>query len=223
MFGIIPYGLRLQYHRQYFRNEVFSRMLVDILSAAPPHLNVMDGVVAMEGEGPAAGHLRSVGALLASRDAVALDAVATKIAGFNPLDVYTTRNGWERGLGEARLTHIQVLGAPLRSVETRDFEHSAIASHLFRSRLPSIFYAYFEGQMVLTPEVRQEKCTSCGECVRTCPTGASRLTKRNAWIDKRQCIHCMCCHEVCRDNAIRLRQRPFGWIFRKSAALSRWI
>ncbi|MGB7295334.1 MAG: DUF362 domain-containing protein, partial [Candidatus Aminicenantales bacterium] len=49
MSGIIPSGLRLEYHRRFPRNDVFSQMLVDVFSAAPPSLTVMDAVVGMEG------------------------------------------------------------------------------------------------------------------------------------------------------------------------------
>jgi uncharacterized protein (DUF362 family) len=45
MFGIIPYGLRLDYHRIFKWSDVFSQMLVDIFSCAPPHLTIMDGIL----------------------------------------------------------------------------------------------------------------------------------------------------------------------------------
>jgi len=124
MFGIIPWGLRHKYHRQFIRNEVFSEMLVDIFSCAPPHLTIMDAVLAMEGEGPGAGKPRKVGVVLASRDAVALDAVATRIIGLNPLDISTTFHAHERGLGIGSLENIEMLGERLRGVEVKNFGSS---------------------------------------------------------------------------------------------------
>jgi len=110
MYGIIPHGLRSSYHRQFYKNELFSQMLVDIFSCAPPHLNIMDAIVAMEGEGPSAGRPKKVNLILASRDAVALDAVASKIIGLDPLQILTTKYADERGLGVGQLENIEIIG-----------------------------------------------------------------------------------------------------------------
>ena len=92
MFGVIPHGFRHRYHREFIKNDVFSQMLVDIFSCVPPHLTIMDAIVAMEGEGPSAGSPKKVGVIIASKDAVAVDAVALKITGSNPMNIYTTQN-----------------------------------------------------------------------------------------------------------------------------------
>jgi len=214
MFGIIPYGLRLKYHRQYIKNDDFSQMLVDILSCLPPHLNIMDGVIAMEGEGPSAGNLRKVGVILASSDAVALDAVASKIVGLNPMDVFTTFHAHNRGLGRGRIEDIEIIGERLQEVQVKNFKHSVIAVSLLRRRLPSFLYAYFQDQLVLIPEVKKDNCTACLECINICPQKAVSLRDDLAWIDKKACIHCMCCHEVCRYKAIKLKKRAIGRIVR---------
>jgi len=189
-------------------------MLVDILSCMPPHLNIMDGVIAMEGEGPSAGNLRRVGVILVSSDAVALDAVATKIVGFNPMDVFTTFHAHNRGLGNGRIEDIEIIGERIQEVRVKNFKHSAIAISLFRRKLPSFLYAYFQDQLALIPEVRKEKCTGCLECIEICPVEAAELHEELAWLDKKRCIHCMCCHEVCRDNAIKLKRKLTGRVVR---------
>jgi len=214
MYGIIPYGLRLKYHRQYINNEDFSQMLVDILSCVPPQLNIMDGIIAMEGEGPSAGNLRNAGVILASSDAVALDAVATKIVGFNPMDIYTTFHAHNRGLGTGRIEDIEVIGERIQDVQLKNFKHSAIAIGLLRRKLPSFLYAYFQNHLALTPEVRKENCTVCLECIEICPVNAVELHEELVWIKKKGCIQCMCCHEVCRYNAIKLKKTFIGRIVR---------
>jgi len=215
MYGIIPYGLRLKYHRQYIKNDEFSQMLVDILSCAPPHLNIMDGIIAMEGEGPSAGNLRKVSLILASPDAVALDAVTTKIVGFNPLDIFTTYYAHSRELGIGRIEDIEVVGEKIRDVQLKNFKHSAIAVGLFRRRLPSFLYAYFQEQLVLIPEIKKERCSACLDCMNICPVEAVKLQDDIAFIDKKKCIHCMCCHEVCRENAIELKRKLVGRVVQR--------
>ncbi len=221
MFGLIPHGLRLQYHREFMRNEIFSQMLVDIFSCAPPHLTIMDAITAMEGEGPSAGKARNVGLILASEDAVALDAVASKIVGFNPFDIHSTQNAHERNLGVAELKNIDILGESIQDVRIRNFKHSTIAIGFLRRRIPSFLYAYLQKELVLIPEVDQKKCTKCLECVKICPVQASRKRRKSVWINKKECIHCMCCHEICRYQAIRLHRKPFGHLFRLATMLGR--
>ena len=218
MYGIIPYGFRCSFHREYAKSEVFARMLVDIFSCAPPQLNIMDAIHAMEGEGPSAGSPKNVGLILASPDAVALDAVATKIIGLDPMQIHTTQNAAERGLGTARIEEIEILGEKIQNSAIKDFKQSAIAVGLIRKKIPAFLHGFIQWQLVLIPRVVSKKCTGCQECVDICPTGAARMLEKKAAIDKPQCIHCMCCHEVCRFHAIKLGQKPLGRMIRKLTA-----
>lgn len=214
MYGIIPHGLRCSYHRRFFKNELFSQMLVDIFSCAPPHLNIMDAIVAMEGEGPSAGKPKNVGLILASQDAIALDAVTSKIIGLDPMDILSTKYADERGFGTGQLDKIEILGEKIQDIQAKDFKNSAIAVGLIRKKIPAFLHAFIQGQLVLIPEVNGKTCTACWECVDICPLGAAKQHMGVARIDSSLCIHCMCCHEVCRFQAVKLKQRTFGRIVR---------
>lgn len=214
LFGIIPQGQRLHYHRLFSRNEIFSQMLVDIFSCAPPHLTIMDAIEAMEGEGPSAGNPKKLGVIIASQDAVAVDAVAAKIGGLNPLDIYTTLHAHERRQGTGEIKNITIAGEKIGDVEVNDFKHSAIAIGLLKRKIPSSLYAYLQNQLILIPKVLRDNCRGCLECINICPTGAAQLDQGLAWIEKAQCIHCMCCHEVCLFHAIKLKQLFLGKIIK---------
>ncbi|MGM0466745.1 MAG: DUF362 domain-containing protein, partial [Acidobacteriota bacterium] len=216
MYGIIPHGQRIKFHKQFPLPSDFSEMLVDIYSCAPPNLNIMDGIVSMEGEGPSAGNPKKTSLILASQDGIALDAVASKIIGLNPLDIYTTQDAYQRGLGAGDLNKIKILGEKISSVQARDFKHSTVAVGLIQKRIPQILHAYIQNQLANIPEIRSAACTGCMECVEICPTGAAQKIHDKARIEKNKCIHCMCCHEVCRFNAIKLKKRPLGLIIRKA-------
>ena len=95
MYGIIPAGLRRRFHRDCLREGDFAQMLVDINTMAMPALTIIDGITAMEGEGPGSGTLKDLGLVLASRDVTALDAIAGFIMGLKPEDVLTTRYAGE--------------------------------------------------------------------------------------------------------------------------------
>ena len=219
MFGVIPHGLRLKCHRQFGQSDQFSEMLVDIFSRVRPHLTIMDGVVAMEGEGPAAGRCRTTGVVVAGRDGVAVDAVSSAIIGFNPMNIFTTSDADKRGLGQGRLSQIEVLGESLESVRVEGFEHSAIALGLLRRKIPSRLFSTIYEYLALIPEVIVGRCTGCLECVGICPAGAAKKRDGKAWLDQTVCIHCLCCHEVCRFEAIRVQKRFLGKVIHRVEAL----
>lgn len=222
IFGVIPYGLRLHYHRRFIRNTVFSQMLVDLYSCLPAQLTIMDAVVAMEGEGPGNGSPKKIGLILSSLDGVAVDAVATRLVGYNPLDIFTTFHAHRGGVGVGDIERIEILGESLAEVEIKTFKPSVVATRLFQKRLPSFLYAYFQDQLVLIPEVIPEKCTNCLECVRICPSRAMRpgwSEGKAPRVDETRCIHCLCCNEVCRYQAVRLKQLFLGKLIRRAESL----
>lgn len=202
MYGTIPVGFRRRFHGEYVKSEDFSRMLTDVFSTIRPQLTIMDGIIAMEGEGPAGGSLRRLGVILTGRDTVALDAVATKIVGMNPVDIHTTRNASERRLGVGELESIEVVGESIKSVAVADFRPPASASRAIVSKVPRFLSTFILDQLSIRPRVVERQCTGCAECEKACPAGAISVIGEIAEINRGICIKCMCCHEVCRFDAI---------------------
>lgn len=98
-FGCVTGLNKARMHLRAQDPETFSQMLVDLLGAVQPELTVMDAVVGMEGNGPSNGLPKKVNAILASKDSVALDAVACKMVGIEPFMVPSTRLAHEQGKG----------------------------------------------------------------------------------------------------------------------------
>jgi len=229
MYGTIPSGLRTRFHGEYVKTEDFSQVLTDIFSATRPQLTIMDGIVVMEGEGPASGGLRRLGVVLASQDAVALDAVVAKMVGLNPMDIYTTRYCDERGLGVGKLDNIKVVGERLKSVAVSDFKAPVSASNLVMQRVPGFLPRLVTRQLSVRPRVIERQCTGCRECEKICPAGAISVASKTARINLGLCIQCMCCHEACRFNAIVPTRSTIGMvvhlfaiIVNKLRSLSAW-
>ncbi|MFA4858790.1 MAG: DUF362 domain-containing protein, partial [Candidatus Margulisiibacteriota bacterium] len=87
LFGCLPGLLKSQCHVRFARKEDFDLMLLDILQLVKPALNIVDAVVAMEGEGgPVTGALRPMNIIVAGVDAVAVDSVCAVLTGKQPHD-----------------------------------------------------------------------------------------------------------------------------------------
>ncbi len=219
LYGVIPTGQRTALHGEHPQPADFARVLVDIFSAVKPALTVMDGIVAMEGAGPANGTPRPLGLILAGPDAVAVDAVAQAVIGLDPLRVWTTYHAHQRGLGTGDLNKIEVLGESLESVRVKDFRLPPAAGELM-GRVPAPLTRWATRHLQAQPVVVPRRCVGCGACVRACPTGAAQFRGKKAWIDRTTCIRCMCCHEACRYGAIDLHVDLLGRFFR---AAERWV
>ena len=95
------------------------RGAVDVASAVMPALTVLDGTTGQEGLGPVHGIPVQLGVLLASRDLVAGDAVASSVMGFKPDELDSTVYAAAKGLGTMDFDEIEVVGEPIANVQRR--------------------------------------------------------------------------------------------------------
>ena len=68
-------------------------MLIDLNKCVAPKLYVMDGIVAMEGNGPGSGDPVPMNVLLMSTDPVALDSVFSRLVYLKP-EMVPTMSSW---------------------------------------------------------------------------------------------------------------------------------
>ena len=203
LFGCVVGPRKLQWHLKAGSDyEHFARMLVHIARAAKPALNIIDGVVAMEGNGPQAGQLRDIGVIAASADAVALDAVVTKMLGFDPDAVYTTRAAREIGWGTPRVEDIEIAGVNIADVSVKDFVPPRKGDLILP--VPQFVKRALRRLFTSRPRVDAKKCRLCGECAKICPAQAISIDKK-VIIDHGRCIRCFCCQEMCPWQAIDVR------------------
>ena len=101
-FGCIPGFLKGQYHVKLPDPYDFATMLVDLNTLIKPRLYIMDGISAMEGNGPRSGKPKQLNVLLLSIDPIALDATASRIINLNPEFIPTSKLGEKAGLGTYR-------------------------------------------------------------------------------------------------------------------------
>lgn len=107
------FGGLLNTHRHYTHTWIHET-LVDLLAIQkeihPGIFAIMDGTTAGNGPGPRTMKPEIKNVILASADQVAIDAVAAKLMGFDPLSIKYIRMAHERGLGVGDFREIEMVG-----------------------------------------------------------------------------------------------------------------
>ncbi len=80
-------------------HPVVNEVLRDLATVLRPDLTVMDATVALEGNGPKSGRPRICNLVLSGADPVAVDAVAARIMGLDPLSIRHLAVCQEAGIG----------------------------------------------------------------------------------------------------------------------------
>lgn len=108
---------------RHYAHKYMHEVLVDLMlmqrELHPSVFAVMDGTVCGDGAGPRTMIPRIKNYILASGDSVAIDAVAARLMGFDPLSIPYLRMCHERGLGVADPAQIRVVGEDVGGVNFR--------------------------------------------------------------------------------------------------------
>ena len=99
---------------RHYAHKHIHEVLVDLVimqkELHPAVFAVMDGTVCGDGAGPRTMIPREGNLLLASADSVAIDALAARVMGFDPMSIPYLRMCHERGLGVADLREMEIVG-----------------------------------------------------------------------------------------------------------------
>lgn len=201
-------------HTQYPNADIFARMLADLNLTVNPRLYLMDGITAMEGNGPTSGDPVSMNVLLFSTDPIALDSVFCHLIHLDPELVPTNIHGEKMGLGVWQSSQIEVvtpdgsftpeqirerLGNPSFAVDRKKIKGKNIMDTF---RVFGIFRK--------KPYIVKDQCRKCGVCVSACPVEGKAVRFDNGRTkppvyDYKKCIRCFCCQEMCPHRAIQVK------------------
>ena len=212
-FGCIPGLIKSEFHVKLSNAFSMSRMLVDLTRFLRPRLYIMDGIMAMEGNGPSGGTSTPLNVLLLSTDPVALDATVCRIINLNPEFVPTNKFGLEQGLGTYLQEEIEVIGDALETFVNPKFD---VVREPMQVPPQNRFYTLIKNRVVPRPEIDGTLCTRCGSCVKICPATPKAVNwiasdqSRPPAFNYNRCIRCYCCQETCPEKAISLRTPLLG-------------
>lgn len=207
LFGCVV-GLRKpQWHlRAGTDRQMFARLLVQIYAILKPSVTIIDGIIAMEGQGPgSSGTPRHLGVILGGQNALALDRAVCRMLGVEPRALPTIRAAEEMGLSEGEP---EIDGGLPR---VTDFRLPVLGEVIFG---PKALHGVMRAHLTRRPEADERLCLMCGECLKYCPAQAiSKIApkkkkgkKDRLEFDYERCIRCYCCLEVCPHGALRAKE-----------------
>lgn len=204
LFGTVPGTEKLEMHARFPEVGDFCGMIVDLCRLhyeRTDMINIVDAVVAMEGNGPTNGKPRRLGFVVAGRNPFAVDYVCEKCVSF---DGKTPTVAISESEGLFSRDTVTLVGEPIENVRINDFVMPDSRKGLVRFLANARIMRLFEPR----PTVNGSKCVCCGECVRSCPkkTIALDMKKHRAVINAENCIKCFCCQELCPHDAVKIKR-----------------
>lgn len=221
LFGVIPGLSKVGYHATHPDHATFADVLLDLTGYVKPRLSLMDGILAMEGDGPgSSGTPRQAGLLLAAANPLALDTAAGAIMNLPRQDNPVLLAAERRGLTPCRMEDVELIGGTVEELRMADYKFPASTkSNLmdFLGPLARPAERLCKKALSQTPRIDGAKCVGCGICAKSCPGQAIAMTApgKKARISQNACIHCYCCHELCPQKAVELHQSWLGRLLTK--------
>jgi len=183
---------------------LFARLLVQICEAIKPAMTLIDGILALEGQGPGrSGRPKALNLLAGSRSAIAADMAISSVLGLDSRALSIIKAAEELHV-MPRDIHVQ-----------GDFH---ILSDFSFPEIPPMavgpaFLSGFSRRFVLQrPVADNQRCNLCGDCWRYCPVKAIERHIKGIRYHYHTCIRCYSCLGICPHGAITSKTPFLGRI-----------
>lgn len=218
-FGVVPGVTKFEMHARFPDYNDFGSMLCDLcgmIITNKPTFNVLDGIVAMEGNGPTGGEPRRLDCLLSGTNPFNVDIAGSSIIGAQ--GIIMLDEGVKRGFCAGTADGVNVLSQwRLSDFAVSDFKRPDTAKRRGGSSLlaalPNMFGGRLNKWLQPRPVINKKTCVGCGECQRSCPRKTIEIRKdkkgkNQAYIIDSDCIKCYCCQELCPFKAVKIKKNP---------------
>ena len=214
-FGCVPGTQKATWHTRMPDANNFIKMLLDLNTLVKTSFAILDGIVAMEGNGPKSGTPKKMDTIIMGQCLSAVDSTAVRLIGYdNVLDVPFLKEAYETKWGAVLPEEIQVLGEKLEDMKCKDFKLSRKGGS-FHFINPSVNH-FLTSMIAPNPTVVEELCVGCKRCNEVCPEKPKVISFINkgdkvipTW-NYSNCIRCFCCQELCPKGAIVTKNKALG-------------
>ena len=204
LFGVIPGLIKAEYHFKLMDEQNFGHHLIDIERFVKPDYSIIDGIEAMEGNGPSNGIKRHLGLIIGSDSPYEADYVASEIASIPYEKIPTLYLAEQRGIFSR--TDIKITGVNFKDMDIKPFIlPDSVELTFLPNKIPPKIREFIIRRFKAKPEFIHSKCISCGHCVRNCPAKVIKMVNNKPVVNLKGCISCFCCHEVCPNDAINIK------------------
>ena len=205
LYGIVPGTTKQEFHFRYPDYNDFANMLIDLNEFLKPTITIVDGVVAMEGNGPTAGVPKNVGLIIASKNQYKLDYICAHIIGLTRENVPTIEESYKRGLIPADVHDISC-NLNIDDLIIKDFDIRKTHRQIDFANSSKLVGKLFNKFMRSRPMVKKDECIGCEKCKNVCPAKAITMVNGKPKICKKKCITCFCCQEFCPKGAMKVKK-----------------
>ena len=201
-YGLIPGKAKSMFHGDYQSPRQMGLFIADIFEHIKPDFVIMDGVVCMQGEGPANGSPFELGAIFASEDPTALDASVCEVYNYKATNIPSLVKVAENGFGIIDPDKIERTGDAWDIVASKNPKKSHSD---FLHKIPEKMFHILTLFLSYRPYIDQKSCVKCGICAKVCSQNAIEKHSDGSYhVKGKKCILCMCCMESCAEHAIEL-------------------
>jgi uncharacterized protein (DUF362 family)/NAD-dependent dihydropyrimidine dehydrogenase PreA subunit len=214
-FGCIPGTQKATWHTRMPDANNFCKMLLDLNTLVGTSFAILDGIVAMEGNGPKSGEPHKMNTIIMGESMSAVDSVAVRLIGYdNPLDIPALKEAYDNKWGVVLPEEIEVLGETMDSMKAKNFKLCRMGGN-FHFVSPKLT-PFLRNMLAPNPTLVPDKCIGCKRCREVCPESDKviKMVKREeklapTW-DMKNCIRCFCCQELCPVGAIEIKYTTLG-------------
>ncbi len=191
LYGCIPGKLKSRYHKLLKTPRKFSKFLLELEEKINPQLNIIEGIIGLEGNGPGtSGKPIESKVIIAGKNATATDIIASECMGFDPYSIYTNK------FSNIKKEEIKVIGKISSLHFKKPLNRLSLAVPVF----------HIVDNLFPKPKIHFDpsKCSKCSLCAKKCPINAIELAPFPK-CNYKKCIRCLCCVEICPNGAVSLR------------------
>ncbi len=204
-YGLVIGEAKSAFHATAPSPRKMSDFIAAVYGKIKPDFVIVDGVEAMQGDGPANGRPFKSGIIMAGYDAVAVDSCACTAYGYKPEDIPLLMKVTALGYGISNRNDIDLVGNAAEKLGKLKIPRSK-SDILYR--FPESMFHLLTLILTYRPFIVKDTCIKCGKCFKACSQKAILSEGGGFRVNPKKCILCMCCLEACPVKAVELRS-PF--------------